>query len=194
MRIRRVLVTGVWLFALLSSAWICHSCYLVTALGSPRSSTRVIMPTGYEGPVLIIWSVPGGQTAELKDDNRLLYYRLQDDGALLIADDPPGPYLYGLPFFYLRGTLTFWHDLPGPHMQYVSSICPDETSDQGVGLCSGRKGGAILISNGIERRQRPFASYVVTNYENKGTAVMARARLEEEYRHEMFFPPENSSP
>ncbi len=195
MRIRRVVATAGWLFALLTSAWICHSCYLATVLGSPRSSIRVIMPTGYEGPVLIIWSVPGGQTAELKDDNSLLYYRLPDDGALLIADEPPGPYLYGQPFFYLRGALTFWHELPGPHIQYVSSICPDEPSVQGVGICSGNRGGGmILVSNGIERRQRPFASYEVTSYENQEVASIARRKLEADYRHEKFFPPESSSP
>lgn len=195
MRIRRIVVAGGWLIALLSSAWICHGFYLGTEAGSVPLSTRVIMPTGYQGPVLMIWSVPGGQTAELKDGDRLRYYRLPGDGALLIADDPPAPYIYGEPFFYLKGTLTFWHDLPGPHMQYVSSVCPDERSGQSVGVCRGNAGmNWVITSNGVTRRERPYTSFVVTTHENKGTARVAREKLEHEYRHEKYYPLENESP
>lgn len=120
------------------------------------------MPPGYVGPVLLIWNVPGGQTAEMKDSGRLSYYRLPDDGALLIADSPSGPHPYGLPLFYLRGTLTFWHDLPGQYMQYLPSKCPRDASNQRVGLCAGGIGGSIVTSNDVVIRERPYLSYIVT--------------------------------
>ena len=148
------------------------------------------MPPGYEGPVLLIWNVPGGQTAEIKDNGRLRYYRLQEDGALLIADSPAGPHPYGLPFFYLRGTLTFWHDLPGPYVQYLPSKCPKDPSKQGVGLCAGGIGGTTVTSNDVVVRERPYLSYIITTYENKSMNWVALEKLRSAHSKEIFYPPE----
>ena len=108
-RIYRTLMAAMFLAILLSFSWICHGFYLGYSGNSVAKETRIIVPTGYEGPLLIVWSVPGGQKAEVKDDGRVLYYYLQkDDGALLIEDKPDEPHPFGIPLFYLRGILTFW--------------------------------------------------------------------------------------
>ena len=195
LKIRRVFAAASWLLALFCSSWICHGCYYVTEFIAPGPSTRVIMPADYEGPLLIIWSVHGGQRAELRDGGRLHYFRMTDDGAMLIADDPPGPHPFGLPFFGLRGTLTFWRDLPGPYMQHVPNECPDDHLDQWVGLCDKGIGGFTITSNGVVvRRGRPYQSYIVATYKNKKTASVALEALLSTYRHETFFPPEGRSP
>ena len=193
-RIGRLLAAGTWLLFLFSSAWICHSCYYGSTFISLGKSTRVIMPPGYEGPVLLIWNVPGGQIPEMKDGGRLRYYRLQEDGALPIADPGSSPHPFGLPFLTLRGTLTFWHDLPGPYMQYLSNKCPRDASDQGVGLCAKGIGPIYVTSNNVLIRQRPFQSYTVTTYEDRD---VNRAKLEElrsTYYDVIHYPPERLTP
>lgn len=194
-RVYRALMAAMFLAILFSSSWICHGFYLGYSGGGVAKETRIVVPTGYEGPVLIIWSVPGGQTAEIKDEGRLLYYYLQnDDGALLIEDEPDGPHPFGIPLFYLQGTLTFWRNLPGPHKQFILNRCPDASWGPKVGLCAGGIGGSTIINNGIVSRERPFVSYILTTYEDKSAAWDELFELKTEYEDRIIYFPGESTP
>lgn len=196
-RIGRILAVATFVLIVFSSSWICHGLYLGYSGASLGGNTRIIAPAGYEGPVLIVWSVPGGQQfAEVRDGGRLLYYYLPDDGALLIEDDPPLAHLFGLPFLSLGGHLTFWRKLPGGHLQSVpSNSCPDDPSDPEVGLCAGGVGGnKTIVSNEIAREQRPFRSYIITTYENKSASWDALWDLKEEYDNAIHFSPSEIGP
>lgn len=69
----------------------------VVWLLAPKSRIDIIVPNGYTGPILIAYHIPGGIVPQ-KQDN-VWIYPVQEDGALLLAGDPPrGVGQYG--FFY----------------------------------------------------------------------------------------------
>jgi hypothetical protein len=94
-------------------------------LVSPKERIDVIMPAGYEGPVLIAYQISEGVVPEKEGD--VWRYSAGKDGASLLQIDPPrgvGQY----EFFYQKadGALQ-----PIPH-----STCFDDVESEGVVVCT----------------------------------------------------------
>lgn len=120
-------------------------------LVEPKERIDVIVPEGYEGPVLIAYQIPDGITAEKKDN--VWQYRLQDDGALLLRSDP----LSGV------GQLMFFYELndgtlrPIPH-----SSCFDDIEYEGVVVCTG-----MMTEIHRGRNFRPNESFSIARLDTK---------------------------
>lgn len=182
-------VAGTFLLLLLATSGLCHSLYLVAYSMPMGYEIRVLVPPGYEGPILIIWGVLEGQPAEVKDNGRVHYYRIQDDGLLLIQDDPSGPHPAGLPLFYITGLLTFWYEHPEKILQNAMSRCPD-APDQTAGFCWGRIGS---LKSG-SRKEHPYQSFIITTFEGKERMWNQLDRLLSVYTKELLSPRESDSP
>ena len=187
-RISLSLAAGTILLFLLASSSLCHSLYLVAYSMPMGYEVRVLVPPGYEGPILIIWSVLEGQPAEVKDNGRLHYYRIQDDGVLLIQDDPPDAHPAGLPLFHITGHLTFWYEHPEQILRNAMSGCPD-APDQATGLCWG---GIGSLKSG-SRKEHPYQSFISTTFEGKDRVWNQLDKLRSVYVKELSFQEEGNS-
>lgn len=112
---------------------------------APKHRVDVILPEGYEGPVLIAYQVSNGAVAE-KQDN-VWIYRIPQDGVLLLQNPP------------LRGVgqfLFFYQSLDGTLQPIPPSSCFDDAEDEGVVICLT---GHFEVYNG--KRLRPLQGYFV---------------------------------
>lgn len=120
-------------------------------LAAPKERIDVIVPKGYEGPVLIAYQIPDGATPEKKDN--VWQYRLQDDGALLLQSDP----LRGV------GQLMFFYELSDGTLQPIPhSSCFDDVEYEGVVVCTG-----MMTEIHRGRNFRPNESFSIARLENK---------------------------
>ena len=113
---------------------------------APRQEIRVIVPDGYVGPVLIGWQVPDGESAEVADN--VLIYRLHEDGALMLRDDPPG----GV------GQWSFWYEASDGHLARIpDSTCFDDAPETGIVVCVG-----MIVEVHNSQDFRPNEYYAIT--------------------------------
>lgn len=119
-------------------------------LVAPKERVDVIVPEGYEGPVLIAYQVPDGVIPQKKED--VWQYHLQHDGALLLQTDP----LSGI------GKYAFYYELADGALEPLPmSTCFDDVEYEGVVVCSS---GTYEIHNA--RELRPSESYFVGRIED----------------------------
>ena len=147
---------GTILVVLLSVLVGCSSPYsaLFWQTSSPQE-IRVLVASGYEGPVLIIWQVPNGGTATTTDE--AFIYRLQPDGALLLQDDPPRSV----------GQWSFWHEeADGRLVPIPSSTCFNDAPEQGVVVCTG-----MSAASSNSKEVRPNVSFAITTLARKEEMV-----------------------
>lgn len=188
-RLPQILAAGAFLLFLLAGSSVCHSLYLVMYLLPMSPEMRVLVPPDYEGPILIVWGVPEGQSAVVKDNGRLDYYRIASDGALLIKERPAKPHPAGLPLFYMTGQLTFWYEHSEQVLREVPFRCPD-TPDEAKGLC----GGGTWMMETASGRQLPNKTYYITTFEGEERNSKKLEQLLSVYRKEISNQREGNSP
>lgn len=117
----------------------------------PQEKYMVIVPEGYEGPVLIAWQIPDGEIAQKEDDAWI--YRLGTDGALLLQNDPPNSVI----------DISFWYSKESKNLESIPfNSCDDDTLTTGeVIVCTGGLTGRYKT-----RDLHPNHSFYITSTPN----------------------------
>lgn len=119
-------------------------------LTASRQDVHVLVPEGFEGKVLIAWQIPDGKLAERERDAWI--YRLQEDGALLLQNDPPEQIIHW----------SFWYARADGSLEPIpSSTCLDSAQDEGIVVCTG-----MIADRHKGRDLRPNASFIITRLED----------------------------
>lgn len=117
---------------------------------APKNRIDVILPEGYEGPILIVYQVSDGVVAE-KEGN-VWKYRIPESGVLFLRSAP------------LRGVgqfMFFYQSVDGTLRPIPPSSCFDDREDEGVVVCLT---GHYEIYN--KKRLRPLQGYFVGTLEH----------------------------
>ena len=117
---------------------------------APKHRIDVILPEGYEGPILIVYQVSDGVVAEEKGG--VWIYRIPEDGVLLLQNPPLG----GVGRF-----MFFYQSLDGRLQPILPSPCFDDVEYEGMVICST---GHFEILNG--KQLRPSQGYFVGTLEH----------------------------
>ncbi|MFZ2488337.1 MAG: hypothetical protein WAZ19_09465 [Anaerolineae bacterium] len=114
-------------------------------LFAPRQRVDVIVPSGFEGYVLIAYQVPDG--AEPVKEGDVYIYRIPEDGVLLLQSDPPS----GV------GQFAFYYEVGDGSLRPIPpSTCFDHVEHDGSVVCVT---GTYEVYN--TRQLRPSESYFV---------------------------------
>lgn len=123
----------------------------LSVMFSPVERIQVYVPDGFEGNILIAWEVPDGTVAEEKEG--VWQYRLQEDGALLLQNEPPqGRRQWYFAYEKDDGSLT-----PIPN-----STCFESATETGIVVCGGTTAGIHDM-----RELRPNMQYTITTVEDR---------------------------
>lgn len=115
-----------------------------------KEDIHVLVPNGYEGRVLIAWQVPEGSIAEKEGD--AWQYQLQEDGALLLQNDPPQEI----------GRWSFWYEQADGTLKPIPpSTCFDDAQEEGVAVCTG-----MIAVGANEKELRPNVGFTITTLED----------------------------
>lgn len=171
---------GFELLLLLTILFLTPGCGMVYYWLATPTEISVIVPEGFEGRVLIAWSIPDGEAAEISEDG-VLTLRLQPDGALLLRNERPS-----------YGRESFWYEhADGSLTRIPWSSCFDDSPQEGIVVCSDME--AVLRDS---RLLYPNTAY------NIGTVEAIRTRdfsqddvLLEKYMSRLLVPtPEDQEP
>jgi hypothetical protein len=140
---------------------------------APREKIQVLVPDGYEGPVLIAYQVPDGVQAERDDDVWL--YRLQPDGALLLKNDPPR--------FIVQ--MSFWYTTESGELHPIpQNPCFLDSVAEGVVVCPGTRTEVFNY-----QRLRPNQNFYVAHLSDKqGWTYEVYTRLLRRYLDRLALP------
>jgi len=139
---------------------------------APRQEIKVLVPKGYEGPVLIGYQVPDGETFYRQGD--ILIYHIHSDGALMLKENPPD----GIT------SMTFWYVEPdGPLVPIPDSACFHDSADRGIVVCTG---GLMGMNNA--KSLRPNQSFYITKLADKSKRGAEYFALLDRYTERLALP------
>jgi hypothetical protein len=120
-------------------------------LFAPRQTIKVLVPVGYEGPILIAYQIPDGERAEKQGD--VLLYRISSDGTLLLKDDPPSSVI----------AMSFWYLEANGDLQLIpQSACWDDSPEKSVVVCTG-----MMTLTHNRKDLHPNITFAVTSISDK---------------------------